>query len=181
MKAALISILLLFGWISPLFAQEKPVSPPSVASASCRSFASNEETTATIKTYLERMKYPPVLLPPRFEYPVLSARVKMPNATHEIRAIIDEGKRIVYIYFNRYLSIPKDHPNRNQVLQALMEQNWKLNIGRYEWDSEDGEVRFSYTFTTENGIGFEAFEAIVKTLLGTGDKLWPELSNLARR
>jgi hypothetical protein len=180
MKAALISILLVFGLTSPLFAQEKPDSQPATATASCKPFASKEEATATIKAYMERMKYPPVLLP-QFEYPVLKASVKMPNATHEFRAVIDEGRKLVYIYLNRYLLVPKDHPKKSEILQILMEQNWKLNVGRYEWDPEDGEVRFSYTFSTENGVGFELFEAVVKTLLGTGDRSWPELSNLARR
>ena len=59
-----------------------------------------------------------------------------------------------------------------------MEENWNLNIGKFEWDKTDGEIRLSYCFTTENGIGYEAFSAIVTTLTETGDKLWPELHAL---
>lgn len=33
-------------------------------------------------------------------------------------------------------------------------------------------------FSTENGIGFGAFEAVARALFETGDRLWPELSNL---
>ncbi|MCX5733506.1 MAG: YbjN domain-containing protein [candidate division NC10 bacterium] len=180
MRTVLISALLVLGLVSPLLAQEKPAAPPDPAPASCRPFVSSEEAVATIAAYLERMKYPPVR-DPQSEYPVLTATVKMPHATHSLRMVIDQSRKLVYVFLNRYLAVPKDHPNRSQVLQALMEQNWKLNLGGYQWDPEDGEVRFFYTFSTENGVGFEVFEAVVKTLLETGDRLWPELSNLARR
>jgi hypothetical protein len=182
MKTMLIGALLVLGSVSPLLAQEKPASPPgsATATASCRPFVSNEEAATVIAGYLERMTYTPVR-DPKGELPILSANVKMTKATHRLRMVIDEKRKILYVFLNRYFVVPKDHPNRNQVLQALMEQNWKLNVGRYEWDPEDGEVRLSYTFTTENGLGFEAFEAVVKTLLDTGDTLWPELSGLARR
>jgi molybdenum cofactor biosynthesis enzyme len=61
-----------------------------------------------------------------------------------------------------------------------MEYNWRVNVGKFEWDKSDGEVRYSYTFTTETGVGFEAFEAIVVTLLKTADELWPKLSAMVK-
>ena len=112
-------------------------------------------------------------------YPVFTAPVKMDNATHRLRIVIDTERELVYMFLNRYLSVPEDHPNLNAILKALMDYNWQLNVGKMEWDKTDGEVRYSFTFTTENGVGFEAFEAIVTSLLGTGDKLWPELSKLS--
>ena len=59
-----------------------------------------------------------------------------------------------------------------------MVENWNLNIGKFEWDKTDGEIRYSYCFTTENGLGYESFNAIVLTITRTGDKLWPELKAL---
>ena len=49
-----------------------------------------------------------------------------------------------------------------------------MNVGKFEWDMSDGEIRYSYCFTTENGVGYEAFSAIIATITQTGDKLWPE-------
>jgi hypothetical protein len=34
-------------------------------------------------------------------------------------------------------------------------------------------------FSTENGVGYEAFAAVVNTLAKTGDLLFPELHKLA--
>jgi len=95
-----------------------------------------------------------------------------------MRVVIDSKRQLVYLFLNRYLSAPANSANVGKVLQALMEQNWNLNIGKFEWDPSDGEIRYSYCFTTENGIGFEAFEAIVQTLAQTGDRLWPDLKKL---
>ena len=136
-----------------------------------------ENALALVKSYLERMKFT-YDVDTTGKYPILTATMKMDNATHHLRIVIDTERQLVYLFLNRYLVAPKDHPNLEAVLQALMDQNWKLNIGKYEWDNTDGEIRLSYCFTTENGVGFEAFEAIVLTLVQTGDRLWPELKKL---
>ena len=41
-----------------------------------------------------------------------------------------------------------------------------------------GGAKIAYCFTTEDGIGYESFNAIVPTLSQTGDRLWPELKAL---
>ena len=139
--------------------------------------AFSENALALMKSYLERMKLTYDVDTSK-EYPVLNCKMKMDNATHVLRIVIDSKRQLVYLFLNRYLSAPVDSPTLPQVLRALMEQNWKLNIGKYEWDPSDGEIRFSYCFTTENGVGFEAFEAIVLTIAQTGDRLWPELKRV---
>ena len=139
---------------------------------SAKAFSENAMTL--MKSYLERMKLTYEVDTSK-EYPVLNTKMKMDKATHVLRIVIDSKRQLVYLFLNRYLAAPVDSPNLEKVLRALMEQNWKLNIGKFEWDPSDGEIRFSYCFTTENGVGFEAFEAIVLTLAQTGDRLWPEL------
>ena len=139
-----------------------------------------ENALALIESYLDRMKL-------KYEadtsdkWPVIKLPIKMDNASHHVRVLIDTEKELVYLFLNRYLSVPADHPNLAAVLQTLMDYNWRLHVGKLEWDKTDGEVRLSFTFTTENGVGFEAFEAILGALVRVGDKLWPELSKLAEQ
>ena len=140
-----------------------------------RAFSDN--ALALMKSYLERMKLTYEVDTSK-DYPVLNCKMKMDKATHVLRVVIDSKRQLVYLFLNRYLSAPVDGPNLPKILRTLMEQNWKLNIGKFEWDPSDGEIRFSYCFTTENGVGFEAFEAIVLTLAQTGDRLWPELKRV---
>lgn len=137
----------------------------------------SENAVALLTSYLDRMelKYE---VDTSGKWPIMKLTVKMDNASHHVRIVIDAEKELVYMFLNRYLVAPQDHPKLREILQALMDYNWRVNVGKLEWDKSDGEVRFSYTFTTENGVGFEAFEAIFVTILRLGDKLWPELKKL---
>jgi thioredoxin-related protein len=149
------------------------------APASDNPWTDEEKAITLLRGYFERMK----LEATRDEtqkYPVFTAPVKKTNATHRIRCVIDVKRQVVYVFLNRYLQVKPDSPVLPKVLQRLMEENWNLNIGKFEWDKSDGEIRLSYCFTTENGLGYESFEAIVNTLLDSGDKLWPELNTLAQ-
>jgi len=140
--------------------------------------AFSENALALIKSYLDRMELKHEVSVEEGKSPAIGLIMKMDNRQHQVGIVIDAQRQLVYIYINRYLSAPTDHPDIGTILTALMDLNWKLNVGKFEWDKNDGEVRYSYTFTTENGVGFEAFEAIFSTLLSVGDKLWPELSKL---
>jgi|GEM_PF-2849800 len=155
-----------------------PPAAPASASTAGNPWADKEQATALIRSYLERRQLEATFDAGK-EYPVFNVPVKMTNASHNLRIIIDVDKQLVYIFLNRYLVAKPDNAGLPKILQRLMEKNWDLNIGKFEWDKTDGEIRFSYTFTTENGIGYESFSAIIDTLLNTGDKLWPELRSLA--
>ena len=154
------------------------VEPGTIEGASGGETSSfGENALSLIRSYMDRMdlKYD---VDTSGDYPVLNCPVKMDNATHQLRIVIDTKTQLVYLFLNRYLMAPQNSRTLPRVLRALMERNWDLNIGKFEWDKSDGEVRLSYTFTTENGVGFEAFEAIVLTLVGTGDRLYPDLKKV---
>jgi S1-C subfamily serine protease len=141
----------------------------------------NKNAVALLSGYLDRMGRS-YKVEADEKYPVIALdSIKVEHATHYVRVVIDAEKQLVYIFINRYISVPEDHPRLAEIHRRLMELNWDLNIGKFEWDKSDGEIRLSYCFTTENGVGFEAFEAIVITLLKTADDLWPELSDMAKR
>lgn len=140
--------------------------------------AFSENALALIKSYLDRMELKYEASAEEGKSPAIGFIMKMDNKEHQVGIIIDAERQLVYVYINRYLAAPGDHADIGAILTTLMDLNWKLNVGKFEWDKNDGEVRYSYTFTTENGVGFEAFEAIVSTLLSTADQLWPELSKL---
>jgi hypothetical protein len=87
-------------------------------------------------------------------------------------------KALAFIIIADYLTVPADHRNCDKVLRALMKLNWDLNVGKFEWDPSDGEVRLTFTFSTENGVGFEAFSAVFSTLIQTADQKIEELQKI---
>jgi thioredoxin-related protein len=152
-------------------------SAPAAAPSAENPWADNEKANALIQGYLDRIQWQ-YTTDKSGDYPVINCSVKMANATHHLRIVVDAKNQMVYVFLNRYLSAKPGSDKLPAVLMRLMEENWNLNIGKFEWDKTDGEIRYSYCFTTENGIGYEAFRAILMTLTNTGDKLLPELKAL---
>jgi hypothetical protein len=177
MRRILTVIPLLFA--AALFAAEPPAPPsaPTPQPSVPQLFASDADALATVRGYLDQLKVSHETDTTK-AHPVVTFKVKKDNATHHVCVIIDAKRGMVYVYLNRYFVLPNDNPNRDAVLRELMKKNWDLNIGKFEWDPSDGEVRLSYCFTTENGIGYEAFRAIVATLLEVGDGFWPDLKKM---
>ena len=100
------------------------------------------------------------------------------NGNFDIAIVADTDIDVVYIAVVDYLKVPADHRNCDKVLRRLMELNWKFNIGKFEWDSSDGEVRLSYALCTDNGLGFEAFSSALVTIVQSADDHYPELKEL---
>jgi hypothetical protein len=172
MRASAAFVVLSLVLSTALAAQE---APKASAPGACQRFTSRDQAFTVLRGYLDRMKLASKMVETADDTTVLDVTLEMENATHHLRIVVDTERDMVYLFLNRYLTLPKESPSRNAVFQELMQKNWDLNIGEFEWDPSDGEVRLSYTFTTENGLGYEAFEAIVGTLAKTGDRLWPEL------
>ncbi len=173
MRRILATLLVLFAAALPA-----PVSAETKAvAAGSRPFESEAAAVAAMKSYVERLGIT-AETSTSGKLPVVGFSSKLDNTTVQVRIVIDAKRDMIYVFLNRYLTLANDNPNRDAVLRELMKRNWDLNIGKFEWDPSDGEVRFSYCFTTENGVGFEAFRAIVGTLMATGDKHWPELKRL---
>jgi len=178
MRQILATLFILSAALLPVRAPAQADSATPFEAADPQAFTTDDRAVATIKEYLVRMKVS-CERNTGFKYPVLDFSSTINNATHQVRIVIDTKRAVVYVFLNRYLMVPDGSANRNAVLRELMKKNWDLNIGKFEWDPSDGEVRYSYCFTTENGVGFEAFRAIVATLLASGDKLLPGLKHLA--
>jgi hypothetical protein len=100
------------------------------------------------------------------------------HSKYDTYVIADPESALAFIIIRNYLTVKADHRNCDKVLRRLMELNWKLNVGKFEWNSEDGEVRLTFTFSTENGIGLEAFKAVFDTITTTADDKLEELQKI---
>ena len=139
--------------------------------------AKDRVTVQTITSYLDRMNYV-YKLDKSVKVPEIELLMRGDNGNYQLRIFIDDPRKVVYMCINRLMTIPDSHPRKSAVLQRLMELNWELLIGKYEWDKSDGEARLSYTFSTENGLGYEAFVACFQLLVLTADRDYPKLMRL---
>ncbi len=102
------------------------------------------------------------------------------HAKFDTYAIADTKTQLAFIVIRNYMTVKAGDPNCDKVLRHLMELNWALNVGKFEWGSETGEVRLTFTFSTENGLGYDAFKAVFDTLTSTADKKYEELQKLQK-
>jgi hypothetical protein len=74
--------------------------------------------------------------------------------------------------------VPASGAGRTTALETLSELNWNNTWVKYALDPTTNEVSAMYTFSTEDGLGEEAFSVMLNLLLGTVDEDWETLSSL---
>jgi len=74
--------------------------------------------------------------------------------------------------------VPESGEERTAALETLALLNWDNTWVKFTNDPETGEVSAMYTFSTENGLGYESFSVMINLLLGTVDKNWETLSSI---
>ncbi|MBC7288061.1 MAG: YbjN domain-containing protein [Armatimonadetes bacterium] len=99
-------------------------------------------------------------------------------ADYDIYILVRQEQAVVYIAIANYLKVPADHENIDKILRRLMELNWEMSLGKAEWDASDGEVRLSYTFTTEDGLGTQALGVVLGYLVAAADRHHDALARL---
>lgn len=74
--------------------------------------------------------------------------------------------------------VPESGPERAAGLETVSQLNWDNTWVKFTTDPETGEVSAMYTFSTENGMGYEAFSVMLNLLLGTVDENWDTLASI---
>ena len=71
--------------------------------------------------------------------------------------------------------VPLSGAERAAALEVIAELNWSNTWVKFAIDPETGEVSAMYTFSTENGLGYDSFAVMLNLLLGTVDENWDTL------
>ena len=95
-----------------------------------------------------------------------------------VRLVYSDQTDTIYFYVERYLVAPASAEQTNAVLRRLMELNWSLLLGKFEWDASDGEVRLAMLMNTDSNFDRRAFRSIIRSIGQVADRYWGELSAL---
>ena len=68
--------------------------------------------------------------------------------------------------------VPASGAERTAALETIAQLNWNNTWVKFAIDPEMGDVSAMYTFSTENGLGYESFAVMLNLLLGTVDENW---------
>lgn len=96
-----------------------------------------------------------------------------------VQLVYSDDSDTIYVFVERYFVAAPDAPTTNAVLRHLMELNWQLLVGKFEWDPRDGEVRLSMTINTDSNFDRRAFRSIVRTIGPLADRYLGEIRRLA--
>lgn len=97
-----------------------------------------------------------------------------------VRLLYSDRTDTIYVYIQRFLRVPPDGENTGAVLRRLMELNWTILLGKFEWDSTDGEVRLAMILNTDSNFDRRAFRSAVRGIGQLADRYYLELTRLAR-
>ena len=93
----------------------------------------------------------------------------------------DEDKHVLdcYAYADLKLQNIKQAKDREAVMTKLLQLNYRA-FGTFFVDRE-GDIGVRFTFTTENGVGFDAFKTAVETLRHVADNATPTITRMLSR
>lgn len=76
--------------------------------------------------------------------------------------------------------VPESGAGRAAAFEKMAELNATYPFVKFEHDMSTGEIICTYTFSTENGMGLEAFAAMLQVIFGTIDETAADLAALAQ-
>ena len=156
--------------------QEEPVVLTQPAAAT-KPPAEDGVAVETITSYLDKMSYV-YRVNKSAKIPEIELLMRGNNVNYAVSIVIYDPIKVVYLSMDRIMTVPDQHPRKAVLLQRLMELNWEHFLAKYEWEKRNGEVRLSYSFSTENGLGYDAFAACFEHLILTADHDYPKLMRL---
>lgn len=97
---------------------------------------------------------------------------------YEVNLAYSDVSDSIYIYVDRYLVAPSDGAHTDVLLRRLMELNWTMLLGKFEWDPTDGEVRLAMVINTDSNFDRRAFRSAVRAVGSLADRYYGELNRL---
>lgn len=106
------------------------------------------------------------------------ARSSATERTFHAHALYSDETDTVYFHVERYLVALPHASSTPTLLRRLMELNWSVLVGKFEWNPRDGEVRLSAVLNTDSNFDRRAFRSIVLALDTIGARYHAELAAL---
>ncbi|MBN8615898.1 MAG: YbjN domain-containing protein [Deltaproteobacteria bacterium] len=106
-------------------------------------------------------------------------RGEVSHRSFDLRMAYSDVTDTVYLYVDHYLTARADAATTDPLIRHMMELNWRLLVGKFEWDPADGEVRLAMVMNTDSNFDRRAFRSLVRAISDQADRLYPELTRVA--
>ena len=96
-----------------------------------------------------------------------------------VHLVYSDETDTIYYYVDRYLVAPAGTENTASLLRRLMELNWQMLVGKFEWDPSDGTVRLAFVQNTDSNFDRRTFRSLIRTIGPLAQRYLPELTRIA--
>ena len=139
-------------------------------------------TTPTLRGYLDKMGLQYVGHPKTADTLVVPRTQNEHAERLDLYVEIRKDKSLVLTAYaknkGRFFNLARAN-DREKLLQKLLEANHR-SFSTFFVDAQ-GDIGVRFTFTTENGVGFESFKVAVTELLRIADQYTPILDEFMRK
>jgi hypothetical protein len=150
---------------------------PGASGAQARSI-----TTQTLRGYLEKMGLRYVPHPKNADALVVPRSENKHAERLDLYVEIQKEQSLVLTAYpkfrGRYFNVDRAS-DREKLLQRLLEANYR-SFATFFVDAQ-GDIGARFTFTTENGVGYDSFRVAVTELLRIVDQYTPILDEYMRK
>lgn len=101
-----------------------------------------------------------------------------PVRTWLLKLEYDDDSDTIYVYVDRYATVAASSPDAAVIMQRLMELNWEMLVGRFEWSRTSGEVRLGAVLNTDSNFDRRALRSVVRALVRLADRYADEVGRL---
>jgi len=100
------------------------------------------------------------------------------NRDYEVHLAYSDVTDTIYAYVDRYLVATSEGAHTDVLMRRLMELNWTMLLGKFEWDPTDGEVRLAMVLNTDSNFDRRAFRSTIRALTALADRHYGELNRM---
>lgn len=84
----------------------------------------------------------------------------------------------VYVYLDHYATLRAEGADVAAATRRLLEMNWEMLVGKFEWSPTSGEMRLGTVLHTDTNFDRRAFRGAFRALLRLGERYAEEISRL---
>lgn len=135
-----------------------------------------EVDLATVARYLHQLGYDHCQVD-EAQRAVL-VRVRGRNGVYDLYVL--PRRSLVHFQVPGLFRFRGEDPGARRLQELLLELNWMNLLGKYSWDSRDGEVRFGYAHVSPGGLSFASFALALAQSLATVDEDLPRIRRVLK-
>jgi hypothetical protein len=101
------------------------------------------------------------------------------NSEHEIRLWYNAGTRTIYVFVNRFAEASMNSAAAPVLLRHAAAASRVAEIGRFEWDARNGELRLSTVLNVDSNMDRRALRNLLRLVQAAVDQFAPHFAAIA--